>query len=288
MNIKKILTATAASTLLCTAFTAVPMTVCAEPMPMPGDPNADTGINIADATAVLEHYARTSAGMAGTLVDNFGIVGGDVDGNRRIDISDATLILEYFSKTSAGFNVDNEAFFPVYALRSAVLDGYKEIVTDFLGQANAGSEPGEGLAYELACIDEDFIPELILSPNTTSYCTLYTHLNGEPLLMGNTFGSSGALPYLHTNDPTQHGTGIIFTEGVNDDYSWMKIQYLKNANLTTLVDFTRANITGEFTMNGAPATKEEVVAVLIDYSKSMITAGRAWTTLDEFTWYSYT
>ena len=62
-----------------------------------GDINQDGTVGIDDATAVLDYYAKTAAG-----IDTAAIANADIDGDGNITMSDATYILTYYAMTSAG------------------------------------------------------------------------------------------------------------------------------------------------------------------------------------------
>lgn len=62
-----------------------------------GDINQDGTVGIDDATAVLDYYAKTAAG-----IDTAAIADADIDGDGNITMSDATYILTYYAMTSAG------------------------------------------------------------------------------------------------------------------------------------------------------------------------------------------
>ncbi len=68
-----------------------------------GDVNANSLIDISDATLVLTHYAQTAAGMGGSLSEAQ-LKAGDTDGDSSITISDATAILRYYAEKAAGLN----------------------------------------------------------------------------------------------------------------------------------------------------------------------------------------
>ena len=68
-----------------------------------GDVNANSLIDISDATLVLTHYAQTAAGMGGSLSEAQ-LKAGDTDGDSSITISDETAILRYYAEKAAGLN----------------------------------------------------------------------------------------------------------------------------------------------------------------------------------------
>ncbi len=63
-----------------------------------GDINQDGTVGIDDATAVLDYYAKTAAGIDTAAITS----NADIDGDGNITMSDATYILTYYAMTSAG------------------------------------------------------------------------------------------------------------------------------------------------------------------------------------------
>lgn len=72
-----------------------------------GDLNADTYINIQDATIVLNYCAQLASGMDISDYD-YAKKFLDVNGDGHIRVDDATIILSYYSSSAAGLFDDKE------------------------------------------------------------------------------------------------------------------------------------------------------------------------------------
>lgn len=78
-----------------------------------GDVNGDETISVEDAVAVLEYYAKNTAGLTPNFADdenqNAAIIeAADVNEDGMISIDDAVYILTYYAKQAAGLCPDWE------------------------------------------------------------------------------------------------------------------------------------------------------------------------------------
>lgn len=271
---------TAAGMIAGMAF--VPMGVSAEPYPMMGDPDGNTVIDLDDAVAVLTHYSRTAAGLGGTLTDNYGITGGDTDANGKIDLDDAVNILTFYARQAAGFGWD-WSIFPAYQIQDDAIAAYKTIVEKFLDETpDLTGDPDMGPRYDIVYIDNDSIPELILSPTTVHAgggCTIYTYVDGNAICLGDSFGSLGTIKYESYDYVSGHGTGYIVSENGYTGLGWAYILYLDRGVLTEQ-HYLQANYTnGTFEIDGVSVTESRYNDFLDSYD--CIEAGRAYSSISD-------
>ncbi len=266
-----------------------PMGVSAEPTPEPGSvpiEYAETRLDM--AVVILEHYAQTAVGLAPIFTDNFGICAADTNADGKIDLSDASAYLTYYAMNAAGIPMYMETvadIFTAWHTANDALAAYQPIAEQFLKDA---ANTNEGGAYSIVQLDNDFIPELVLSPDTSHYagaCTIYTYVDGEVVLLGeNCFGSMGYIQYTHTNDPQWHGTGYIITEDGYTGYCWATVQYLYRGELTTVHELVMDYNTNEFSIDGVPSTEAECRAFIDSFDADPI--GRDFTSISNYgsTW----
>lgn len=69
--------------------------------PLAGDANSDGIVNISDATAVLDYYARKAADIAAEEFTEEQKISADMNSDGNIDISDATDILKIYAENAA-------------------------------------------------------------------------------------------------------------------------------------------------------------------------------------------
>lgn len=74
-------------------------------VPLKGDVNTDKDIDISDATAALDFYAKNAALIQDTTFTEEQFMNGDVNEDGEVNIADATIILEYYARTAAGLDV---------------------------------------------------------------------------------------------------------------------------------------------------------------------------------------
>lgn len=74
-------------------------------VPLKGDVNANKDIDISDATAALDFYAKRTSLIQDKAFTEEQFLNGDVNEDGEVDITDATLILKYYAYTAAGFDV---------------------------------------------------------------------------------------------------------------------------------------------------------------------------------------
>ena len=63
-----------------------------------GDVNCDNEINVDDAVGILQHYAKTAAGISESVTEELY----DVNCDNEINVDDAILLLQYYAKKAAG------------------------------------------------------------------------------------------------------------------------------------------------------------------------------------------
>ncbi len=68
-----------------------------------GDVNADTKINLTDATGVVKHYTKTVV-----LTDADALTAADANEDEKINLSDATCIVKYYTKSTTGTGIVGE------------------------------------------------------------------------------------------------------------------------------------------------------------------------------------
>lgn len=78
-----------------------------------GDVNGDEAVGVEDAVAVLEYYAKNTAGLTPNFADDENqnaavIEAADVNEDGMVSIDDAVYILTYYAKSSAGLQPDWE------------------------------------------------------------------------------------------------------------------------------------------------------------------------------------
>lgn len=276
---------TALSTIAC----CIGLSVCCQSYVFPTKAAAETGgvpgqvdeiydepdgIGLGDATMVLKHYSMTMAGMKGPINNIIMQTGADVNGDDIIDISDATDILRYYAANMAGLDVNPSDYFNVYNIYEDAWNSYKNITADFLKSC---SKNGLDPAYDIAYIDDNMIPELILSPSTTHVnggCTIYTYLNGKAVLLGeNCFGEFGEIKYMS-------GNSIIINDMAYTGLRDISVKELERGKLTETISGTINYLTGECTLNGASSTESAVEAAINPF-KDCFTAGRSYTNLTD-------
>ncbi len=228
------------------------------------------GVGIGDATMVLKHYAMNAAGLEGPIDNIVMRVGADVNGDDIINVSDATTILKFYAEYASGKDVIPSDYFKVYDVYSAAFDAYKDITEDFMNTCkNSGLEP----RYDLAYIDGNMIPELILSPSTTHVdggCTIYTYLNGKAILLGeNCFGSMGEVK-------CGWGDGIIVNDMAYTGLRGISVKKLEHGELKEIMYADINYLTGKATLNGAASTESEVEAAIESVAPSTFTYGRSY------------
>ncbi len=232
------------------------------------------GVGLGDATMVLKHYAMTMAGMEGPINDIIMQTGADVNGDDIIDISDATDILRYYAANMAGLDVNPSDYFNVYNVYEDAWNAYRNITADFLESC---SKSGLDPAYDIVYIDDNMIPELILSPSTTHVnggCTIYTYLNGKAVLLGeNCFGEFGEIKYMS-------GNSIIINDMAYTGLRGISVKELERGKLTETINGTINYLTGECTLNGTSSTEAAVEAALEPF-KDCFTAGRSYRNLSD-------
>lgn len=274
-------------TTLSTIACCIGLSICCQSYAFPTEVQAETGgvpgqvdniydepdgIGIGDATMVLKHYTMTMAGMKGPINDIVMQTGADVNGDDIIDISDATDILRYYAANMAGLDVNPSDYFNVYNVYEDAWNAYRNITADFLESCNkSGLDP----AYDIVYIDDNMIPELILSPSTTHAdggCTIYTYLNGKAVLLGeNCFGEFGEIKYMP-------GQSIIINDMAYTGLRSISVKELERGKLTEIMSGTINYLTGECTLNGTSST-EAAIETALEPFKDCNTKGRSHTDL---------
>lgn len=276
---------TAAGIIAGTAL--MPMGVSAEATPEPGSVPfgyAETRLDM--AVEILKHYAQTAVGLAPIFTDNYGICAADTNADGKIDLPDASAYLTCYAMSAAGIPMYMETFadiFTAWHVANDALAAYQPIAKQFLEDT---ANTNEGGAYSIVQLDNDFIPELVLSPDTSHYagaCTIYTYVDGEVVLLGeNCFGSFGYIQYTHTYDPSWHGTGYIITEDGYTGYCGATVQYLYRGELTTVHQLIMNYNSNEFSIDGVPSTEAECEAFIDSFDADPI--GRDYTSVSDTSW----
>lgn len=260
---------TAAGMIAGMAF--VPMSAGAELGAVPGqvddiyDPAYGTGLG--DVVMVLEHYAMTAAGLEGPINDMYLRIGAEVTGDDIIDLDDACAMLNLYAAYAAGLDVSITDYFGIYNAYDEAYEAYKTIAAEYF-ETHSDLEP----AYSIVYIDDNMIPELVLSPGTTrgAGCTIYTYLNGEAVLLGeDAFGQFGEVECV-----PEHS--IIINDTAWTGYRYITAHRLERGELT---EFFAASIdynTGECTMNGASSTESAVESAVSDIVSVSPVTGRAY------------
>lgn len=68
-----------------------------------GDPTGDGNVDLEDAVAILDCYAKTAAGLT-TNMNALQISAADLNGDGVLDLSDAVYVLTYYAQNAAGMN----------------------------------------------------------------------------------------------------------------------------------------------------------------------------------------
>lgn len=272
---KKIILSIAACCIavsMCQGYVS-PIEAKAETGGEPGQVDEIPGVGPSDATLVLKHYAMNAAGLKGPIDDIVMRVGADVNGDDLINVSDATDILSYYARNASGLDVSD--CFKVYDVYDAAFEAYEEIVRDFMNNCkNSGLDP----CYDLAYIDGNMIPELILSPSTihaNGGCTIYTYLNGKAILLGeNCFGEMGEVK-------CGWGDGIIVNDMAYTGLRSISVKKLEHGELKEIMYATINYLTGEATLNGAASTESEVEAAIESVAPYVDNCGRSYDELSD-------